>query len=76
MILRVFFHNLDNFFKEIAIERRKIALEEARKCLKNLEGNKEFDFKFYKTYIDDIEKSFYFKLDLLFENLIKQSDIT
>ncbi len=72
----LFFHNLDNFFKEIAIERRKIALEEARKCLKNLEGNKEFDFKFYKTYIDDIEKSFYFKRDLLFENLIKQSDIT
>lgn len=70
------FHNLDIFFKEISIDRRRLALRDAKTCLKNLESNKEFDFKFYKTYLEDIEKSLFFKRDLLYENLIKQSDIT
>jgi hypothetical protein len=70
------FHNLDIFFKEISIDRRRLVLREAKNCLKNLEGNKEFDYKFYKNYLEDIEKSLFFKRDLLYENLIKQSDIT
>lgn len=70
------YHNLEIFFKEISIDRRRLALREAKNCLKNLEGNKEFDFKFYKVYLEDIEKSLFFKRDLLYENLIKQSDIT
>ena len=72
----LFFHNLEIFFKEISIDRRRLALREAKNCLKNLEGNKEFDYKFYKNYLEDIEKSLFFKRDLLYENLIKQSDIT
>ena len=72
----LFFYNLENYFKEISIDRRRILLKEAKGCLKYLETNKEFDSKFYKTYIDDIEKSLFFKRDLLLENLIKQSDIT
>ncbi len=53
-----------------------MSLREAKNCIKNLEGNKEFDWKFYKTYIEDIERSLFFKRDLIYENLIKQSDIT
>jgi hypothetical protein len=44
--------------------------------LKLLENNKEFDFKYYKMYIEDIEKSLFFKRDMLSDNLIKQTDIT
>lgn len=72
----LFFENLNLFFKEVSIDRRRLILREAKNCLKNLENIKEFDFKFYKVYIEDIEKSLFFKRDLLFENLIKQSDIS
>ena len=72
----LFFHYLDLFFKEVSIDKRRLLLREAKTCLKNLEVNKEFDYKFYKNYLEDIEKSLFFKRDLLYENLIKQSDIT
>lgn len=70
------FYHLENFFKEISIERRRLSLRDAKNCIKNLEGSKEFDWKFYKVYIEDIERSLFFKRDLIYENLIKQSDIT
>ena len=70
------FYHLENFFKEISIERRRLSLKEAKICIKNLEGSKEFDWKFYKVYIEDVERSLFFKRDLINENLIKQSDIT
>jgi hypothetical protein len=51
-------------------------LKEAKGCLKPLENNKDFDFKFYKTYIEDLENSLWFKKELLNDNLIKQTDVT
>ena len=36
----LFFYNLENYFKEISIDRRRILLKEAKGCLKYLETNK------------------------------------
>lgn len=72
----LFFYSLENFFKEISVERRRSLVRDCKNCIRNLEGSKEFDYKFYKTYIEDIEKSLLLKRDLIKDNFIKQSDIT
>jgi hypothetical protein len=74
----LFFSYLESFFQSSTIDQRRKNLKEARNCLKIMENNKEkdFDFKFYKVYCDDLEKSLMLKRDLLNEEIIKQSDIT
>lgn len=58
------------------IDRRRVNIKEAKNCLKHLENNKEFDYKYYKTMVEDIENSLIFRKDLLIDNTIKQTDIT
>jgi DNA-binding FadR family transcriptional regulator len=70
----LFFYYLENFFQTNLIERRRACLRDAKNCLKLLENNKEFDYKFYKTYLDDLENSLIFKKELLIDNTIKQTD--
>jgi hypothetical protein len=74
----LFFSFIESFFQSNTIDQRRKNLKEARNCLKIMENNKEkdFDFKFYKVYCDDLEKSLMLKRDLLYEEIIKQSDIT
>jgi hypothetical protein len=72
----LFFYHLENFFQSSIVEKRRLNLKDAKGCLKYLETNKEFDLKFYKTYMDDLENSLMFKKELLNDNLIKQTDTT
>ncbi len=72
----LFFYYLENYFNSSLIDRRRYNIKEARNCLKLLENNKDFDFKYYKLVIDDIENSLLFKKDLLIDNTIKQTDIS
>jgi hypothetical protein len=77
----LFFYYLEIFFQSKTIDSRRKNIKEAKNCIKIIEGTKtenpiNFDVKFYKTYIDDIEKSLFFKKDLLNDDIIKQTDIT
>lgn len=72
----LFFYHIESFFQTPAIDKRRVSLKEAKTCLKFLENQKDQDWKFYKNYIEDIEKSMFFKRDLLNDNHIAQTDIT
>ncbi len=72
----LFMYHIENFFRSSTIDERRRNIKEAKSYLKQMELNKDPDFKFYKTYIEDIEKSMFFKRDLLNEDIIRQTDIT
>lgn len=79
----LFFYYIESFVSSSSLDLRRRNIKEAKNILKILETIKDksdrdptFDVRFYKTYVDDIEKSMLFKRDLLTDDIIKQTDIT
>ena len=70
----LFFLYLDRFFNSFELKDRINNLNKAKTLLKNLENNSNFDIKFYKNYINDLEKSLILKKDYLEKDLIKKDD--
>lgn len=66
---------IDKFFKSATIDERRINIKDAKNCFKYIEP-KEFkdEIKYWKTVLDDIEKSLVFKKELLYDNLLRQTD--
>ena len=74
LIEDLFFLYLDRFFNSNELKDRLNNLNKAKTLFKNLENYSNFDIKFYKNYINDLEKSLILKKDYLEKDLIKKDD--
>lgn len=74
----LFFYFLEKFFNSKTITDRRELIGKVKEYRKKLEDEKNpnFDYKFYKTYVEDLEQSIHFKKSLLEDNIIKQTDIS
>lgn len=67
------FISLENFFKSQNITDREKHLKEAKKCLN---GAKNIDYDFYKSYLSDLENSIKFKDNCIVDKkIIETNDI-
>ena len=74
LIEDLFFLYLDRFFNSNELKDRLNNLNKAKTLFKNLENYSNLDIKFYKNYINDLEKSLILKKDYLEKDLIKKDD--
>ena len=76
----LFFLNLEKFFLSKDITDRNFYISKLKDNIKKIENNyanfPNFDYKFYKTYVTDLENSLIFKRDCLKENIIQKSDLS
>ena len=76
----LFFLNLEKFFLSKDITDRNFYISKLKDNIKKIENNyanfPNFDYKFYKTYVTDLENSLIFKRDCLKDNIIQKSDLS
>jgi hypothetical protein len=76
----LYFFHVENFFNSSDIDSRRKNIKEIKNYAKLLESTKDkdpnVDWRFFKLYAEDLEKSLFFKIDLLNQDIIKQTDIT
>lgn len=76
----LFFLNLEKFFLSKDIIDRNFYISKLKDNIKKIENNyanfPNFDYKFYKTYVTDLENSLIFKRDCLKDNIIQKSDLS
>ena len=72
--------NLEKFFLSKDITDRNFYISKLKDNIKKIENNyanfPNFDYKFYKTYVTDLENSLIFKRDCLKDNIIQKSDLS
>ena len=76
----LFFLNLEKFFLSKDIIDRNYYISKLKDNLKKIENNyanfPNFDYKFYKTYVSDLENSLVFKKQCLKDNIIQKTDLS
>ena len=76
----LFFLNLEKFFLSKDITDRYYYISKLKDNLKKIENNyanfPNFDYKFYKTYVSDLENSLVFKKQCLKDNIIQKTDLS
>ncbi|MCQ2818452.1 MAG: hypothetical protein MJ252_14385 [archaeon] len=72
----LFFEAIEKYFKGSSLDEKKSALREAKDYLEKIAATKgtNFDVKFYRSYLKDIENAIYTKTDFLKEDIIRQTD--
>lgn len=65
---------LENYFLSSNIKEKTIYLENAKTAHRQLLDKDKEEWKFYTTYLQDLENSIYFKKDIINENYIKNTD--
>ena len=74
----LFFFYIEQFFKSPDLDKRYYYISQAKDTLTRSEKVKDstFDYKFYRTYVKDLESSLIFKRELLEDEVIKQTDVS
>ena len=76
----LFFLNLEKFFLSKDITDRSYYISKLKENIKKIESNyanfPNFDYKFYKVYVTDLENSLSFKKQCLHENIIQKTDLS
>lgn len=72
----IFFITLEKFFKVKSAQEREVFLKLAKTYLKHLESNKEFDHKFYKGYVDSLEKALKFNAEVVKSDIMKEQNLS
>ena len=73
-----FFYLLEKIFKSDSIQERKKCITTAKEIVNNKIIDKpNFDYKFYKTYLNDLGNSMKFKIDCMDKkmNIIRKTDL-
>lgn len=65
---------IESYFLSTNIKERTIHLENAKASHKYLMDKDKEEWKFYTTYLNDLENSIYFKKDMINENYVKNTD--
>ncbi len=69
----LFYLTIEKFFKSSIFEERKKHLKHMKDYLDKLGKNANFDSKFYKQYIKDLENSIHTKKDFLDDKIIPET---
>ena len=69
----LFFIYLERFFEIKNLHDRKLILGNLKTCLKRIKSN-EFDFSFYKEYLNSLENSIQFKAQIIEKDYILNTD--
>ena len=70
----LFFLYLEIYFQSNNIKNKTVYLENAKSTLKKLLDKDKEEWKFYQSYLNDLEHSIYFKKECMEENYIKPTD--
>ena len=65
---------LENYFNSINVKERTIQIENAKTAHKYLLEKDKEEWKFYTSYLQDLENSIYFKKSMISENYVSSTD--